>query len=93
MAWYHQYQYARVTDPLYRNLRNKALPIIQFDIVESEKKIVRVHLSFGNNSSHWFHASQVVMYKSGKDLLKLGHEKRDVNLYNKITKTLNLKKE
>jgi len=91
MAWYNQYQYAEVIDPMYRNLNNKALPIIRFDIVDSEKKVLAVELSFGNNSSQWFEQNQVILYKSGKELIGIGQKKRDIGLFNKISKIFKLK--
>jgi len=88
--WYHQYQYAEVIDPMYRNLRNKALPIIKFEIGNYDKVILAVELSFGNNSSQWFKKSQICLFKSGKDLIKLGHYKNDIDLFKKVSKNINL---
>lgn len=92
MAWYHQYQYAEVIDPMYPLLRSKALPITRYEI--RDLHILKVEVQLQPGMSKWFSVpSQVRLYKSGSDLLVIPDLKNtNSSKFQKFLKRLNLKR-
>jgi len=59
-----RYQYAEVTDPNYPQLRNRAHPVLQWEIRDHKIKRVHILIQQSPHISSWFHYSQVTLYKS-----------------------------
>ncbi len=91
MAWYHIYQFAEIDDPMYPQLKGKALPIIQYEIFESIKRIAAVKVKIKDGQIKWFdrRKCKVMLYKGGSDLLKLEQTHR-VSLFKRLLKSLHM---
>ena len=86
MAWYHIYQFAEITHPLYTSLKDKALPILKYEICED--KILAVEVCLHDNLHIWFKKKHVNLFRSAKCLATLpehtGSKKGFLNLLKKF---------
>lgn len=90
MAWYHEYQFAEVRDPLYPRLKGFGLPIIRYEI--REDKIIALELQLKDNQTIWFPREHLILYKCGKDLVTKSEGRGTAKGWKKLLQKFNLKK-
>ncbi len=90
MAWYHVYQFAEITHPLYTKLRNKALPISRYEICED--KILAVEVSLRDNMNIWFKRKYVKLYTSSDSLITLPEIQSSKKGFLNLLKSFNLRR-
>ncbi len=91
MSWYHQYQFAEITDGMYPKLRGIALPIIRYEIREP-LHILAVEVLIKGGQTMWFRIHQIRLYKSSKDLMTIPEEIMSESKWTKFLRKLNLRK-
>lgn len=91
MAWYHQYQFAEVTHENFKHLKGKSLPIIQYEIIEEEKKILSVRVKTSEISSEWFNRKYVRLFKGPKELIIVPDQRHTEHLFQRLKRMFNFK--
>lgn len=93
MAWYHQYQYAEIMMGEYPALRGRALPIHRYEISFDGLHILRVEVEVPGGTTQWFRVPHdVILYKSGKDLITLPETRLSESKWQKLLRRWNLKR-
>jgi len=90
MAWYHQYQFAEVTDLGYPGLKGFALPIVRYEIREP-LHILAVEVQIKDGQTVWFKVAQIRLYKGSKDLINTPEQKSSAGAWKRFLKKMNLK--
>jgi len=91
MAWYHQFQYAEIKNPLYPTLRGKSLPIVSYEITDNPKKIKAVKVMVARENYVWFDCSSVTLFKSGIDLAIMPELRHKENILKRIMRNMGMK--
>jgi hypothetical protein len=84
---FRQFQYAEVIDPLYPQLRSKALPIASWEVSYGSNQIVGVAV-FLNGSKFHFDRSQVRLFRGDPSHVHLVTAQRSAGILARLRRVL-----
>jgi len=90
MAWYHIYQFAEVTDPMYPKLKALALPVMRYEVCDQH--ILALELKVPTGEERWFTIKQVMLYRSDKRFLSMPEQRMSATRWHRFLKFLNIKR-
>jgi hypothetical protein len=85
---YRQWQYAECIDPNYPQLRNKAMPIISYELAFFSDTLIGVTCMLHAGHNKWFDIRQVRLYRGPSELLAAQHYRRTKRSLSKIFRSL-----
>lgn len=92
MAWYHAYQYAEPKPDRGRlsHLRNKALPIIRYEITDRPPKIISVEVAVNKATSIWLNRDDIILYRGSQDFVSVPEKRQNRSQFLRLLRSLNL---